>query len=1056
VRKERKVVTVLFADLVGFTARSEQLDPEDVEAILEPYHARLRAELERHGGTVEKFIGDAVMALFGAPVAREDDAERAVRAALAIRDAAADGGFEVRIGVNTGEALVSIDARPEAGDKMAAGDVVNTAARLQAAAPVNGVLVGDATERATRHVIAYGDHEPIEAKGKAEPVPVWEALEARSRFGVDVRQHGGARLVGRERELDALAAALERARGQREPQLVTIVGVPGIGKSRLVWELFQVVDRDPELITWRQGRCLPYGEGVSFWALGEMVKAHAGILETDQLEEVERKLDEAVGDARLARHLRPLVGLAADQELGGDRRVESFAAWRELFEQIADEGPLVLVFDDLHWADDGLLDFVDHLAEWARGVPLLVLCSARPELHERRPGWGGGKLNAQTLALSPLADADAARLIGDLLGQALLPAETQTALLERAGGNPLYAEQYALLYRERGSAEGLPLPDTVQGIVAARIDGLPPDEKRLLQDAAVVGKVFWTGALGSDRQELNERLHALERKEFVRRERRSSVEEEDEYAFRHVVVRDVAYGQLPRAERAERHVAAAGWLESLGRAQDHADLLAHHYASALDLTRAAGGDAAPLADRAGTAFRAAGDRALSLNAFASAVAHYRRALELAGEDDASLLFRYGLARFHDSETGEDELGRAVEELLAFGDAEAASEAQVILVELAWKRGERDLADQRLERAEEIAGGLPVSRAKAYVLSTVSRFRMLAGQLDEAIRTGEQAIVMAGGLGSDEIRVHALTNVGPARARSGDLAAGRATLEEAIELGSRIGSAEVLRTYVNLAAVVATVDLRESRRFHEEGMELATKLGHAPSLRFLRAELGSDAWFAGDWDLFLRTADEYEAEAAAGSPHYLLGTLLSLRGATRLARGDLDGGLADTERALELARRSRDPQALAPALGSVAGALLDVGRRDETSPYLDELLADPVLLQWGLIPEAARAADELGRAEEMLASIDEGASVWQRAVTVVLRRQYAAAADLYFEAGALPAEAAARVWAAEQLLAEGRRAEANEQLDRALAFWRSVGATRYVAEAEALRAQAETA
>jgi class 3 adenylate cyclase/tetratricopeptide (TPR) repeat protein len=1054
-RKERKIVTVLFADLVGFTARSEELDPEDVEAILEPYHARLRRELERHGGTVEKFIGDAVMAIFGAPVAREDDAERAVRAALAIRDAAVEDGFEVRVGVNTGEALVSVDARPEAGDKMAAGDVVNTGARLQAAAPVNGVLVGAATERATRHVIAYAAHAPVDAKGKAEPVPVWEAVEARSRFGVDVRQHGGARLVGRERELDVLAGALERARSQREPQLVTLVGVPGIGKSRLVWELFQLVDRDQELIRWRQGRCLPYGEGVSFWALGEMVKAHAGILETDQLEEVERKLDEAVGDPRLVRHLRPLVGLAADQELGGDRRVESFAAWRELFEQIAEEGPLVLVFDDVHWADEGLLDFVDHLADWTRGVPLLVVCSARPELLDRRPGWGGGKLNAQTLALSPLTESDAARLIGELLGQALLPADTQAALLERAGGNPLYAEQYALLYRERGSAEDLPLPDTVQGIVAARIDGLPPEEKRLLQDAAVVGKVFWTGALGADRQELNELLHGLERKEFVRRERRSSVEGEDEYAFRHVLVRDVAYGQLPRAERADRHVAAAAWLESLGRAEDHADLLAHHYASALDLARAAGGDAAPLADRALAAFRAAGDRALSLNSYASAVAHYERALELADEEDPWLLLRYGLARLNATRTGEAELSRAAEGLLAAGDTEAAAEAQIALVELAWFSGDRALTDARLQRIEELAAGLPTSRAKAYALSTVSRFRMLSGRNEDAIRTGEEAIAMARELGADDVRVHALASVGPAKANGGDSAAGRADLEEAIRVGNQIGSSEVLRGYINLASVVGGVDGREARRVHAEGLELATRLGHAPAVQFLRGEVASDAFFAGDWDLLVRTADEFEAEAAAGSPHYLLASLLTFRGEVRIARGDLEG-LADVERALELARQLKDPQALAPALGGAAGAMFGVGRTEEAAAYLDELLGEPALRSWGIIPPAGRAAAALGRAAEALKDFDESRSLWTRVAAAILREEFAVAADLCAEGGAVPPEAQARLWAAEQLVAEGRQTEAEEQLERALAFWRSVGATRYIAQAEALRAQAETA
>jgi class 3 adenylate cyclase/tetratricopeptide (TPR) repeat protein len=1053
-RRERKIVSVLFADLVGFTARSEELDPEDVEAILRPYHARLRGELERHGGTVEKFIGDAVMALFGAPAAREDDAERAVRAALAIRDAAAEDGFEVRVAVNTGEALVTVDAQTGAGEHTASGDVVNTAARLQSAAPVNGILVGEATERTTRHVIAYRRHEPVPAKGKAEPVPVWEVVEARSRFGVDVRQHGGARLVGRDRELEILAGALERARSQAEPQLVTLVGVPGIGKSRLVWELFQLVDSDEELIAWRQGRSLPYGEGVSFWALGEMVKAHAGILETDQPEDVERKLADVVDDPRLVRHLRPLVGLAADEELAGDHRVESFAAWREVFEHIAEEAPLVLVFDDLHWADEGLLDFVDHLADWARGVPLLILCSARPELLERRPGWGGGKLNAQTLALTPLADADAARLIGDLLGQALLPAETQTALLERAGGNPLYAEQYALLYRERGSVEGLPLPDTVQGIVAARIDGLPPEEKRVLQDAAVMGKVFWTGALQAA-DDLAGLLHSLERKEFVRRERRSSVEGEDEYAFRHVLVRDVAYGQLPRADRAERHAAAAAWVESLPRAEDHADLLAHHYAAALDLVRAAGGDATPLGERARAAFHAAGDRAISLNAFAPAVAHYGRALELTEDEDPHLLLRYGRARFLDTTTGEPELSRAVDTLLEAGEPEPAAEGQIALVELAWIAGNRDLTDERLEQLEEMTAGLPPSRPKAYALSTVSRFRMLSGRADEAIRTGDEAIAMAVELGSDDIRIHALTNVGPAKANSGNFEGGRADLEEAVALGNRIGSSEVLRAYVNLSSVVSRVDLREATRVHLEGLELATKLGHSPSLRFLLGELGTDYWFLGDWDATVRTANDYESEAAAGSPHYLLSTLLTLRGAIRVSRGDVDGGVTDCLRALELARRSKDPQVVAPALAVLAAVLPEAGRPDDARAYLEELLSDPILISLGLTSDVVRGAIELGRGQDVLDALDEDESIWHAAVAAIVRGELVAAADIYAGASAGPDEALTRMWAAEELLAAGRRVEAEEQLELALAFWRSVGATRYVARAEALRAQAAT-
>ncbi|HET8969369.1 MAG TPA: AAA family ATPase, partial [Gaiellaceae bacterium] len=447
-REERKVVTCLFCDLVGFTARAERMDPEDVRRVLQPYHAQVRAELERRGGTVEKFIGDAVMAVFGAPAAHEDDPERAVRAALAIRDSLAeDGELEVRIGITTGEALVALDARPDAGEGMASGDVVNTAARLQSAAPVNGILVDETTFRATERVVSYRESAPVEAKGKIAPVVVFEALEATARFGIDVRELGRSDLVGRRDELESLVSALSRARREREPQLVTLVGVPGIGKSRLVWELFQHVDAGQELTYWRQGRSLPYGEGISFWALGEMVKAQAGILETDSSEHAEAKLHAAVeavaGDEDprwLERHLRVLVGLEGE---GGseDRRTEAFTAWRRFFEAMAEERPLVLVFEDLHWADDALLDFVDHLVGWASGVPILVVATARPELLERRSGWGGGKPNAVTLSLSPLSDEQTADLVHALLDSPVLDADTRTELLARAGGNPLYAEE---------------------------------------------------------------------------------------------------------------------------------------------------------------------------------------------------------------------------------------------------------------------------------------------------------------------------------------------------------------------------------------------------------------------------------------------------------------------------------------------------------------------------------------------------------------------------------------------------------------------------------------
>ncbi len=563
VREERKVVTVLFADLVGFTERSERLDPEDVRAALSSFHAHLRWELERFGGTVEKFIGDAVMAVFGAPAAHEDDPERAVRAALAIRDWAAEQEeLQLRIAVNTGEALVSAGTAAEG---MVAGDVVNTAARLQSAAPVNGILVGEQTYRATEQRIDYRAHEPVLAKGKTEPVPVWEAVEPRARLGVDVRQLSGAPFVGRREELAALVAALARAR-DGAAQLVTLVGEPGIGKSRLVFELLQIVDAGVENVYWRQGRSLPYGDGVTFWALGEMVKSQAGILETDAPEEADRKLADAVPDEWVRSHLRPLVGLAAERE---PDRTESFAAWRQFFETLAAEYPLVLVFEDLHWADDVLLDFVDHLVEWAGGVPLLVVCTARPELLARRPGWAGGKANATTLSVAPLSDEETARLVHDLVERAVIAADVRSQLLERAGGNPLYTEEFVRMLAQRDD-RGLALPESVQGLIAARLDELPREEKELLQTAAVIGKVFWLGAVvdGGQRWAVEQLLHSLERKEFIRRERRSSVASETEFAFRHQLVRDVAYGQILRAARVEKHRRAAEWIESLGRPAD--------------------------------------------------------------------------------------------------------------------------------------------------------------------------------------------------------------------------------------------------------------------------------------------------------------------------------------------------------------------------------------------------------------------------------------------------------------------------------------------------------
>ena len=700
--------------------------------------------------------------------------------ALAIRDALAeDGDLEVRIGITTGEALIALDSRPETGEGMASGDVVNTAARLQAAAPIGAILVDETTFRATERAIELEEASPVEAKGKSSPVRVWKAVRARAHVGVE--RTGGAKLVGRERELTLLRETFSRVLDERSPQLVTLVGVPGIGKSRLVFELFETLQTGAfGLVYWRHGRSLPYGDGITFWALGEIVKAQAGILESDGSDQAGEKLTQAVerfvpaaADAAwVERHLRPLVGLEA-ADGAGDRREEAFTAWRRFLEAIADDRPLVLVFEDLHWADEALLDFVDHLVDWASGVRLLVLCTARPELLARRTSWGGGKVNSSTILVSPLSEAETAMLVHELLDRSVLEADLQARLLEHAGGNPLYAEEFTRMLLER-PADAV-LPESVQGMIAARLDTLAAEEKELLQDAAVIGRTFWLGALGGERRTLGDRLHSLERKEFVSRQRRSSVAGEAEYAFHHALVRDVAYEQIPRIERAGKHRATAEWIESLGRPEDNAEMLAHHYAACLRYARASGQDDEAIAERARIAFREAGDRAFSLNAFPVAGALLRagdRSLAAGGSRLAGAAVRARPSpprqrrRAAGTVTrGSTRRGARSGPGRAGGRGRCAAGRGLVVPE-----GPRALRQfSRLQRLKD--RGTPRLAGKDPRASQISRYRMLADKNEDAIRIGEEALSMAERLGLDELRAHALDNIGTARTNLGDATRG---------------------------------------------------------------------------------------------------------------------------------------------------------------------------------------------------------------------------------------------------------------------------------------------
>lgn len=1069
--EERKVVTVLFADLVGFTGRAERLDPEDVRRMLAPFHARVKAELENYGGTVEKFIGDAVVALFGAPLAHEDDPERAVRAAVAVRDAIgelnladASLGLHVRIGVTTGEAMINLSARPSEGEGMAAGDIVNTCSRLQSAAPVDGILVDEATYRATASPVEYGDAESVSAKGKSEPIPVWEVTGLRTRLGVDIAFRGGAELVGRGAELRLLRDAVRRAERERSPQLVTLVGEPGIGKSRLLFELWSALQSDPEVfVYWRQGRSLPYGEGVSFWALGEMVKAQAGILESDAAGEAAGKLDAAVtavvsGEIEsswVSEHLRPLVGLGGALEAGADHRRESFAAWRRFFEGMAEQRPLVLVFEDVHWADDGLLDFVDHLVDWAAGVPLLVVCTARPELLERRAGWGGGKRDALTVSLSPLSDAETDLLVAVLLADRVEENGRAGEVLRHAGGNPLYAEEYVRMLTQRDAEASLPLPDTVQGIIAARLDTLPAEEKALVQDAAVVGKVFWVGALAAvstrSPTEVEDGLLRLERREFVRRERRSSVAGETAFVFRHILVRDVAYAQIPRARRAERHRLAAEWLESLtgDRVEDVADLVAHHYLSALQFARASGHRLGDLQERARRALQEAGDRALALSAYAAAVRFYSEALASWPEDDPErprLLLRYGQALFRAEASGADVLAEAAVELLDAGDREGAAEADVLHGELLMIiHGRREEAVAHFEHAASLLADQPPSRAKARVLAARAQSHLAADEAEEAVAAAGEALGMAHDLKLEELRSHTLSTLGFSRVMTGDLE-GLRDVRQSVEIAAGANSPQATRGYNNLASITADLgDLPRAFELYAESRRVAQRFGDAPALRWLDVEHMYEQYWRGNWNGALETAESLLAprDEAQGSPHELDGLLV--RGKIVLSREGAAAALPDAERALEQARAVGAPQILLPTLAFDAHALAAADRSQDASEAADELLrlwlddGRGMSLASFWLADLTFALVRLGRADQLLTLADRTPTRtrWLDAAAAAGEGDWPRAAGVFARIGSLPDEALARLQAAADLAVGGRDAEAEAERRLARVFYREV-------------------
>ena len=587
-RDERRIVTVIFVDLVGFTARSERLDPEDVRAVLAPYHDRVRREIESFGGVVEKFIGDAVMGVFGAPVAHGDDAERAVRAALLVRDIVgelAGGDLQIRIAVNTGEAVVSLGARPAFGESMVAGDVVNTAARLQAAAPVNGVVVGDETYVTTRNAIEYAPADPVIAKGKEHPVEAWLAVRAITAAGQ--RPVSNLSIVGRTFEIAILNALWERASAEQLPHLVSVFGPAGVGKTTLAAEFGRRAAEQGARVV--QGRSLPYRESGTYGALAAQVMKLAGVYESDPAELVAAKLHSSAttllagtetDPGAVSGHLGVLVGVEAGAE-ASDREA-LFYSIREFIEAVAREQPTILIFEDVHWADANLLDLIRALATGVRGLPLLFVTLARPELLDLQDDWGSGSTGYTALTLGALDERHARELTVRRLGSG----DQAEEVIRLAEGNPLFIEQLAASIGEMGPGR---LPTNVREIVAARLDALPREERSLLLDAAVVGKVFWLDALrtmsgGDDQLQL---LEQLERRDLIRRETSSIIEGQQQFAFTHMLIRDVAYDLLPRADRMRRHALIAEFVgNTTGVSGEAIGALARHWRAAGDNDRA--------------------------------------------------------------------------------------------------------------------------------------------------------------------------------------------------------------------------------------------------------------------------------------------------------------------------------------------------------------------------------------------------------------------------------------------------------------------------------------
>jgi class 3 adenylate cyclase/tetratricopeptide (TPR) repeat protein len=905
---ERRLVSILFADLVGFTARSDGEDPERVREFLDGYFQVAREIVERYGGAVEKFIGDAVMAVWGAPVAQEDDAERAVRTALDLVDAvrhlgrkAGDDALALRAAVLTGEAAVDPGAFGR-GQAMVAGDLVNTASRLQSVAPPGVVLVGESTRRAAERAIAFEPAGEQTLKGKLAPVPAYRALRVVAERGGANRSEGvEAPFVGRDDELRLLKDFFHATGRERQPRLISVTGQAGVGKSRLAWEFLKYIDGVLETIYWHEGRSPAFGEGVTFWALAEMVRRRAGLAERDDEATTRERLGETllefVPDPGERERLEPaLLALLGFGDAASGRREELFAAWRTFFERVAADHPAILLFEDLQWADPGLVDFIDHLMEWANG-PIYVVTLARPDLLDRRPGWGAARRNFVALSLGPLQEASMRALLGGLAPD--LPERTVGAILARAGGVPLYAVELVRMlvadghlvpdgsgtFRVTGELGDLHVPETLHALIAARLDALDHAERAILQDAAVLGQTFSLAALaaltGDDTTDLEARLRSLVRREVLRVDTDPRSPERGQHGFTQALLREVAYGTLAKRDRRAKHLAAARYYEALGD-EAVAGMLATHYFDAY-LAAPDGAEGAAIAGQARIALRAAADRAAALGSHDQAIAFLERARSVTPDpgEEAELIERIAIAA--------DAVGRTTEAWNAFADAigrhralgnrVAAARATAGLGEALLNAYESRRALEMLLPAEAEFADLAPDPSVVAIRAQVSRGHMLRGEWSEAIRWADLALVDAERGDVLDLVAHTLVTKGSALASTGRWREGTGLMDVGRRLAEEHGLwIAYLRAIANLTGALAETDPRAAVAAGRAGWDVAKRHGYQRlAITVLGNTLEIGLILVGDWGpearelLTLRLDD-----VGAGERATLLGALRMVR------------------------------------------------------------------------------------------------------------------------------------------------------------------------------------